>query len=88
MPPVSEIQQLRDERDRLRNALLDLVNTLRMIHADRRYQAVWELAIAHGVPYTGPTYDRALNAAIKVLRNLPLTPEPDAQPIDKDTNAH
>ncbi len=55
------------EHDRLQKALETLVNRLDEVHADPRYQSVWQLFMIHGGDYTEPKYEAELNAAKAAL---------------------
>jgi hypothetical protein len=59
----SDLQRLNSENEKLREALIKLVNQLEALHASEDYRAVWCLSQIHNGPYTGPTYTAELNAA-------------------------
>lgn len=62
-----KLERLTAERDRLKAALEGLVRKLKAVHADSRYMAVWQLYDLHGMRYTGPQYDKELEAAEAAL---------------------
>jgi len=41
-------------------AAKDLLNKMDLIEADEGFKSVWSLAMIHGQPYTGPTYEMEL----------------------------
>ena len=51
----------------LRAALQVLVNKLEVVHADKRYEAVWVMYEIHGGHYSGPKYADELAAAKQSL---------------------
>ena len=56
-----------DRLNDLTEAAQQLVQKLQRIHADPRYQAVWTIAVAHGVQYRGETYEAELNRLAELV---------------------
>ena len=56
-----------EDRQRLAEALRALVDKLDVIAQHQEYLAVWALADAHGLVYDGPTWERELVEARRVL---------------------
>ena len=68
---AAEIQRLREALE----ALEALVNRLDVVHADPRYQSVWQLFMIHGGVYTEPTYTNELQNARAALSTGAATPD-------------
>lgn len=65
----------------IRDRAAALVAKLDQVHADKRFEAVWDTAQAHLGPYTGPSYTAELNALDLALALAAEPPEPsEGQP--------
>jgi hypothetical protein len=51
----------------LTTALRELSDAILRVHDSPKYRAVWELAMIHGQPYSGPTYEHELTRARALL---------------------
>lgn len=51
-----------NSHEALVEALSALVEKLDLVHDDPRYEAVWTISQLHAGPYTGPQYDKELEA--------------------------
>jgi len=60
--------KLKDKLESTQKALRNLVKKLDEINDNKEYRCVWDLAFAHGHSYTGPQYDKELDAARNLLR--------------------
>ena len=68
--PCNEPDSLSAKLVRLARALSD---KLRAIKENESYQAVWDLAYAHGQNYTGPNFKEELAAVDAALQEISLT---------------
>jgi hypothetical protein len=62
-----------DNRDPVRAALEALVSKLELIQSDAEFNGVWTYLAAHGIKYTGPTWNKELAAARAAIS----TPAPE-----------
>lgn len=79
----SEAARYKSERDEARARVTGLeskvavyetlTRRLQEVHADERYQAVWQIFMLHGGSYTEPTYTAEFQAALAALSADPLT---------------
>ena len=67
----------------LTDALRAITQKLLEVHEHPAYQAVWQLAMIHGMTYKGPQYETELKQALEVLQR----PTPPEDFFLKDTNA-
>ena len=56
----------RDETE-VETVLRNLIHAIDGVHWSEQYQAVWNLAFMHGLPYEGPSYSDELEAARKLM---------------------
>jgi len=64
---TSELERWRERVAGLEAALKALVEQLEEVHADKRYQSVWQMFYIHGGVYQGPSYANELKQAEAAL---------------------
>jgi hypothetical protein len=52
---------------RIRTALKNLLDKLDLVNASPEYKGIWTIAHAHGIEYTGPTYEVEFYEARNVI---------------------
>lgn len=65
------------KHQRLEKAASALVEKMKAVHSHGDYQAMWSLAAAHGMNYSGPNYQAEFEALNNLLgNNDPKTNKP------------
>ncbi len=73
METVDEVERRLSsaERSGIERAAKALIDKLNAIHADPRYQSVWQIAMIHAGNYSGPNYEAELKQLTSALALLP-----------------